>query len=134
MKTASQFKGRDDCPLVLIDWEDSTQPQGLWQWLSEVAMPKVVRCVSAGFLIRSTDQVKTLAPNLGNVDCGEDVQASGLINIPARSILSIKLISEASASLGGPFAAAESRDYPGAATQQTRPVRVSPRGSARRGA
>ena len=84
------------CPLVWIEWEDSTQPQGRWQWLSEFQLPKAVRCVSVGFLIRDTPEVKTLAPNLGNVDCPDGLQASGLITIPARGIVGIKPLTERS--------------------------------------
>ena len=75
--------------LVLIEWEDSTQPQGRWQWLSQIQLPIVVRCFSVGFLIRDDKDVKTLAPNLGNVDCGDDLQANGLISIPTRAIVRV---------------------------------------------
>jgi hypothetical protein len=90
----AQSDGGGECPLVIIEWEDSTQPYGRWQWLSSVAFPKVVLCVSVGYLIRNTRLVKILAPNLGNVDC--EVQASGLISIPARSIRRIARICEVS--------------------------------------
>jgi hypothetical protein len=91
---SSRDQASDGCPLVLIEWEDSTQPQGRWQWLSSVEMPRSVRCLSVGFLIRDTATAKTLAPNLGNVDCEDDVQASGLISIPARAIIRISRVKE----------------------------------------
>lgn len=85
------------CPLVWIEWEDSTQPQSRWQWLSDVKAPAVVKCVSVGFLIQDTDQVKTLAPNLGGIDDPESMQATGLITIPSRAVTRISPIREAKA-------------------------------------
>ncbi len=129
------------CQLVLIEWEDSTQPQGRWQGLSAVGVPKVVRCVSVGFLVRATRESKTLAPNLGNVDCDDDVQASGLISIPARAVLRIVKIEETSESLAaytncgaGISAPAAVPKHPGAATQPKRQARESLPRSSRRGA
>lgn len=50
-----------DCPLVMIEWEDSAQPIAQWQFLSDLELPGVVRCVSVGWLVRD-DHVKALAP------------------------------------------------------------------------
>ena len=78
----------------MIEWEDSTQPQGRWQWLAKAELPAVVKCVSVGFLIRDTETAKTLAPNLGNVDEPDQMQATGLITIPARAVTKISPIGE----------------------------------------
>jgi hypothetical protein len=78
----------------MIEWEDSTQPHGQWQWLGNARMPAVVKCVSVGFLIRDTDQAKTLAPNLGNIDSPDNMQATGLITIPTRAVTKISPVRE----------------------------------------
>jgi hypothetical protein len=134
--TRRELADDDECPLVLIEWEDSTQPYGRWQWLSSVALPKVVLCVSVGYLIRDTHQAKTLAPNLGNVDCEDDVQASGLISIPARSIRRIVRIDE----INDPSASCTTKNVVGSKgrpvseIRQKRPTRESLPRSIRRGA
>lgn len=125
------MRKQEECQLVMIEWEDSTQPQGRWQWLSGVETPKIVRCLSVGFMIRDTDEVKTLAPNLGNVDCDGDVQASGLISIPTRAVLRICKIREVNnrSSSAGPSRAPSGHvaasKHLGAATPRKRRVRES---------
>jgi hypothetical protein len=131
------FEKLPRCSLVLIEWEDSTQPHGPWQWLSAVRVPKVVRCVSVGFLIQSTEKVKTLAPNLGNIDLDEDVQASGLISIPTKAVLRITLIRETTSpsvyrtNCGALSLAA--LKHPAVETRPKRPVRESRARSNRHG-
>jgi hypothetical protein len=80
--------------LVLIEWEDSTQPQGAWTWLEQWDVPaRVVRCRSVGWLVCDSEDVKVLAPNLG--ECGSEYQVSGVIRIPARSIVKIVRLPDA---------------------------------------
>lgn len=75
-----------DKPLVLIEWEDSAQPVPGWSWLSETTWESVIKCRSVGWLIYDGQDVKALAPNLGNMDDGDSLQISGVIRIPARCI------------------------------------------------
>lgn len=70
--------------LVLIEWEDSTQPEASWTWLDVEPPDGVVRCQSVGWLILDAEGVKALAPNYG--DLAGHIQVSGVIRIPARSI------------------------------------------------
>ncbi len=56
--------------LVLVEWEDSAQPMAAWQYLAELDLPEVVRCQSVDFFIYDGDDVKALAPNVGD-HCGE---------------------------------------------------------------
>ncbi len=84
----------DRCPLVLVEWEDSAQPLPQWQWLREFETPTVNKGASVGWLIHDGDDVKALAPNMANIDSETNVQASGIIRIPARCITSIKPVSE----------------------------------------
>lgn len=76
-------------PLVLVEWEDSAQPTATWQYLAELDPPEVVRCQSVGFLIYDGDDVKALAPNVGDLG-GEHAQASGVMRIPARCVTRIR--------------------------------------------
>ena len=79
----------DKLGLVLIDWEDSAQPVAAWQYVDDIAQPTVVQCQSVGFLIYDGQDVKVLAPNMGDLDT-EHVQASGVIRIPVRSITRVR--------------------------------------------
>lgn len=76
--------------LVIIEWEDSTQPVPSWQWLSAFEEPEVVKCRSVGWLIHNSEHVKVLAPNIGSHDDSEEIQVSGVIRIPAKAVISIK--------------------------------------------
>ncbi len=76
--------------IVMIEWEDSTQPVPSWQWLSAFEEPEVVKCRSVGWLIHDSEHVKVLAPNIGSHDDSEEIQVSGVIRIPAKAVLSIK--------------------------------------------
>lgn len=73
-------------PLVMIEWEDSAQPRAAWEWLSSFGPPRIVRCVSVGWLIHDGDEIKAVAPNIGDVH-DDEKQVSGVIQIPARCIL-----------------------------------------------
>jgi hypothetical protein len=74
--------------LVLVTWEDSATPISQWQWVSEYAIPEIVRCVSVGFLIAETEAAIAIAPNLGGLDQDEH-QACGIIRIPRSAIKSL---------------------------------------------
>jgi hypothetical protein len=52
------------------------------------------RCVSVGFLLRNDKDVKVLAPNMADIDYPENLQASGIIVIPAKSVTAIKNLEE----------------------------------------
>lgn len=83
------------CPLVLIEWEDSAQPQPAWQRLADWKPCSAVRIASVGWLIKDGKEVKVLAPNMGGIDEKTDVQVSGVIHIPARCVLSVKRLIDA---------------------------------------
>src|SRR4051812_40876859 len=83
------------CPLMLIEWEDSRQPASGWSYLSNLGEPSIVRCVSVGWLVHNGTKVKMLAPNLGDLD-DDNVQASGVIRIPARSVIRMTALEEPS--------------------------------------
>lgn len=76
-------------PLVLIEWEDSSQPLSTWTHLDSLPEPKVIECVSVGWLVHDDESVKMLAPNMGDLDSKVNMQASGIIRIPAKAITRI---------------------------------------------
>ena len=47
-----------------------------------------------GFLIRDNKQIKVLAPNMADIDYPDNLQASGIIVIPAKSVTAIKDLEE----------------------------------------
>lgn len=79
--------------LVLIEWEDSTQPTSAWQFRDEVRAA-VVRVASVGWLVKDGKRVKALAANVGGLDRKVAAQVSGVISIPTRCIISIKKLEE----------------------------------------
>ena len=84
----------DDCPLVMVEWEDSAQPIASWQWLSDCRDFNVVKCTSVGWLICDTPDVKALAPNLGELGASGNLQASGIIRIPTRCVVRVMPLKE----------------------------------------
>lgn len=83
----------NECPLVLIEWEDSRRPSSAWAFLADFQEQRPVKCVSVGWLLKDGD-TKELAPNMGDVECGDNLQVSGVISIASRSVLSIKKLRE----------------------------------------
>lgn len=84
--------------LVLIEWEDSAQPVSGWRYLSDFSDFGAVLCVSVGWLIHDGEDVKALAPNLGEKEDAQHVQVSGVIRIPTRSVVRIQCLDEATSS------------------------------------
>jgi hypothetical protein len=82
--------------LVLVEWEDSAQPIAGWRYLDDDGpgeWGEVVLCRSVGWLVHDDDRVTALAQNRGTL--GGDVQVSGVIRIPTRSITRIVDIPDA---------------------------------------
>ncbi len=83
-----------DTPLVLVEWEDSAQPIPRWIRLSEFESGAAVSCVSVGWLIQNDERMKVLAPNMGEIEDAEQIQASGIIRIPTRAVTRIVCLRE----------------------------------------
>ncbi|WP_072396351.1 hypothetical protein [Hyphomicrobium sp. CS1GBMeth3] len=83
-----------DCRLVIIRWQDSRQPCGKWRYLSDLSEPKPVEVASVGWLVRDTDEVKVLCQNIGDLGSPDNAQASGIMTIPTRCVLSIEKLTE----------------------------------------
>ena len=82
------------CPLVMIEWVDSRQPEPGWRWLSDFKPSGPCDCASVGWLIHDGDDVKALAPNMADLGDGDDMQASGVIQIPTPAIRRIVPLDE----------------------------------------
>ena len=82
--------------LVLVEWTDSRQPESQWRRLSEMEQGKgsFCKCVSVGFLLRDNKDVKILAPNMADIDDPDNLQTSGTIVIPSRSVTAIRRLAE----------------------------------------
>jgi hypothetical protein len=74
--------------LVLVLWDDSSQPISQWQWVDDYSCPEIVECASVGFLIAETEQAIALAPNLGDIR-QDRRQASGIFRIPRSAVRKI---------------------------------------------
>lgn len=83
-----------DCDLVMVEWEDSRQPQPAWQHLGKIPTPEPVKCISVGWVVHQDKAVISLAPNLGDVDADAAVQASGVISIPISCVTKITPLEE----------------------------------------
>jgi hypothetical protein len=82
------------CPLVLIRWQDSRQPTSAWRFLSDVGEPSAVECATVGWLLKDNRDVKVVCQSVGDLDDPENAQASGVMTIPARCVISIERLEE----------------------------------------
>lgn len=97
------------CPLVIIRWQDSGQPLPSWQYLSALPQTRIIECATVGWLLRDDDEIKVICQSVGDLESPKNAQASGIMTIPARCVLSIeKLIEEEVTSLAYPELAAPS--------------------------
>ena len=83
-----------DCPLVIIRWQDSAQPQPSWQYLSALAPTRPIECATVGWLLKDDDDIKVICQSVGDLENPKNAQASGIMTIPARCILSIEKLTE----------------------------------------
>lgn len=78
----------------MIEWVDSRQPTAGWQRLREFDAPDVNACVSVGWLVHDGRTMKAIAANMADIESSENMQASGVIEIPTRCITRIKSLKE----------------------------------------
>ncbi|SFV37863.1 hypothetical protein [Hyphomicrobium facile] len=83
-----------ECPLVIIRWLDSRQPCGQWRYLSTLPDVQPVEVASVGWLVKDTADVKVVCQNVGDLEHPEKAQASGIMTIPTRCVLSIERLTE----------------------------------------
>lgn len=86
------------CPLVLVEWEDSRHPTGQWERLADFTPASICKCVSVGFLVYDGPDKKVLAPNMADIEDEQNIQATGMISIPALCVTSIASLEEVTSS------------------------------------
>lgn len=84
----------EQCPLVMIEWEDSLQPSSAWSYLSDFEPMPTMRIASVGWLIHDGDESKVVAPNIGGLGDAENAQITGASHIPTRCVVSVQKINE----------------------------------------
>ncbi|MFN0218396.1 MAG: hypothetical protein ACKVP4_06235 [Hyphomicrobium sp.] len=92
------------CPLVIIRWHDSRQPCGQWRYLSALPESKPVEVATVGWLVKDTAEVKVVCQNIGDLGHPERAQASGIMTIPTRCVLSIERLTEVATIASADFA------------------------------
>jgi hypothetical protein len=85
---------RQGCPLVIIRWLDSAQPLPSWQYLSSLPQTRAIECATVGWLLRDDDDLKVICQSVGDLGSPQNAQASGIMTIPARCIVSIERLIE----------------------------------------
>jgi hypothetical protein len=98
------------CPLVIIRWLDSRQPCGQWRYLSSLPDVRPVEVATVGWLVRDTEDVKVVCQNVGDLENPERAQASGIMTIPTRCVLSVEKLTEEEVSVS---ADSDSTDFAG---------------------
>ena len=83
-----------DCPLVIIRWQDSAQPLSSWQYSSALPQTRAIECATVGWLLKDDDDVKVICQSIGDLESPKNAQASGIMTIPARCVLSIEKLTE----------------------------------------
>jgi hypothetical protein len=77
--------------LVIVEWQDSRQPERGWRWIDECETPEAVKCLTVGWLLKETDDALLVAQNLGDVS-RDRKQFSGGTEIARRQIVQLRRI------------------------------------------
>jgi hypothetical protein len=93
-----------DCPLVIIRWQDSRQPCGHWRFLSALPETSAVEVATVGWLVKNTADVMVVCQNVGDLAHPEKAQASGIMTIPTRCVLSVERLTEADGTISSEIA------------------------------
>ena len=93
-----------DCPLVIIRWQDSRQPCGHWRFLSALPETSAVEVATVGWLLKNTGDVMVVCQNVGDLAHPEKAQASGIMTIPTRCVLSVERLTEADGTISSEIA------------------------------
>jgi hypothetical protein len=80
-------------PLVLVEWEDSSQPTSAWRFADDIE-PYVVVIHSVGWLVHADDRCVSVAANVGGLDGKTAAQCSGVITIPRRCVNRVSDLTE----------------------------------------
>jgi len=99
-------RGMGNCPLVIIRWQDSRQPCGHWRFLSALPETSAVEVATVGWLLKNTGDVMVVCQNVGDLAHPEKAQASGIMTIPTRCVLSVEKLTEADGTISSEIAGA----------------------------
>jgi hypothetical protein len=83
-----------DCPLVLMEWLDSSQPVSGWRYLKDAPSEPAERCASVRWLLRD-EHVKELCQTIGDTN-DDNPQGMGMVQIPACAVISVSILAEKS--------------------------------------
>jgi hypothetical protein len=109
------------CPLVIIRWQDSAQPIPAWKHLSQLPRTRPIECATVGWLLKDDADIKVLCQSVGDLDDPHNAQASGIMTIPARCVISIERLTEEdglTSSAGSADTAAAGSSAPGSSAAQ----------------
>ena len=81
---------KTDWPLVLVRWVDSAAPDTGWIRLRDYRGIASMECITVGYLISDSDEIKTIAPHLAFPDDEEHCQGNGIMVIPDQAVLSVE--------------------------------------------
>lgn len=111
--------------LVMVKWEDSRQPLAEWRHLEGLEMPHVSQCMTVGWLLENGRARKVLAQSLGGLGPDDHAQATGIMVIPSRCIISIEPLrgTTSSSSLACSAPASKRRRKPSAAARASASAR-----------
>ena len=87
-------------PLVIVEWEKSRDAVMEWKYSGQFRPKEVCKCVSVGFLLQSDIDAVVLASNLADLETPFP-SMSGVINIPVRAVVSLKVLDIKKAELKG---------------------------------
>jgi hypothetical protein len=85
---------QQDCHLVIIRWQDSRQPCSHWRYLAALPETKPVEVATVGWLLKDTPEVMVICQNVGDLESPDKAQASGIMTIPTRCVLSVERLRE----------------------------------------
>ena len=78
--------------LVIIEWIDASRLSDSWMDMSAIPEACIHKCVSVGFVLSSNKQGKIIVPTIADVEHPENSHTYGGMMIPAKAIISERLL------------------------------------------
>ena len=79
--------------LAIIEWVDSYSVYEGWDFIKELSDPKIVKCLSVGWILKETEDCILLMPHISDTNDKETLGAGrGGLTIPKISITNRKEI------------------------------------------
>lgn len=77
--------------LTLIEWVDSYSVYEGWDFIKELAEPKVMKCLSVGWILKETEECILLMPHISGTNDNDTLGAGmGGLSIPKVAITNRK--------------------------------------------